>query len=101
MKILTPNSLEDEDSTNSMLSQEEVEAFQNMIVNLLVSGYCVTVATPKDCLLLISKLYTGMIVAKIVHVLIQFYRVVHKKNLWLFIQENIGIGKTYLTRDLH
>lgn len=37
VKILTPNSLEDEDSTSSMLSQEEVEAFQNMIVNLLVS----------------------------------------------------------------
>ncbi|XP_063873973.1 protein OS-9-like isoform X1 [Scylla paramamosain] len=35
VKILTPNSLEDEDSTNAMLSQEEVEAFQNMIVNLL------------------------------------------------------------------
>ncbi|XP_050714455.1 protein OS-9-like isoform X2 [Eriocheir sinensis] len=35
VKILTPNSLEDEDSTSSMLSQEEVEAFQNMIVNLL------------------------------------------------------------------
>ncbi|XP_063605719.1 protein OS-9-like [Penaeus indicus] len=35
VKILTPNSLEEEDSNNLLLSQEETEAFQNMIVNLL------------------------------------------------------------------
>ncbi|KAG7175386.1 putative flocculation protein FLO11-like 4 [Homarus americanus] len=35
VKILTPNSLEDEDTNNPLLSQEETEAFQNMIVNLL------------------------------------------------------------------
>ncbi|KAK7080147.1 Protein OS-9 [Halocaridina rubra] len=35
VKILTPNSLEDEDANNPLLSQEETEAFQNMIVNLL------------------------------------------------------------------
>ncbi|XP_066954532.1 protein OS-9-like isoform X2 [Macrobrachium rosenbergii] len=35
VKILTPNSLEDEDTSNPLLSQEETEAFQNMIVNLL------------------------------------------------------------------
>lgn len=52
MKILTPNSLEDEDSTSSMLSQEEVEAFQNMIVNLLVSDYRIFVATAKDIVFL-------------------------------------------------
>lgn len=52
VKILTPNSLEDEDSTSSMLSQEEVEAFQNMIVNLLVSDYRIFVATAKDIVFL-------------------------------------------------
>lgn len=35
VKILTPNSMEEEDSNNLLLSQEETEAFQNMIVNLL------------------------------------------------------------------
>ncbi|XP_069943211.1 protein OS-9 isoform X3 [Cherax quadricarinatus] len=35
VKILTTNSLEDEDTNNPLLSQEETEAFQNMIVNLL------------------------------------------------------------------
>ncbi|XP_064109668.1 LOW QUALITY PROTEIN: protein OS-9-like [Macrobrachium nipponense] len=35
VKILTPNSLEDDDTSSSLLSQEETEAFQNMIVNLL------------------------------------------------------------------
>ncbi|XP_071545027.1 uncharacterized protein [Panulirus ornatus] len=35
LKILTPNFLEDEDTNNPLLSQEETEAFQNMIVDLL------------------------------------------------------------------